>query len=176
VLNYRRGKLTLTPSATYSSGSYYGSPLTWPGYDPTTCTGATATLTLQQSCTGSLFIPDLYTGKFDNQGAFREPTRLTANFQLAYELNRKVRVVVTLTGLIDHCYQRGYAWDNAATCVYAQLPSNGQPPVGNFLDGTGLPVPTQLKYPYSSWYNNSQTGYVGQRIPFNAFANLEIRL
>lgn len=173
VLNYRRGKLTLTPSATYSSGSFYGSPLTWPGYDPTSCVGGAATL--QQSCSGTLFIPDVYTGKFDNQAAFREPTRLTANFQLAYEINPKVRVVVTLTGLIDHCYQRGYAWDNAATCVYAQLPSNGQPPVGNFLDGTGIAAPPQLKYPYSSWYNNSQTGYVGQRIPFNAFANLEIR-
>ncbi len=176
VLNYRRGKLVLTPSATYSSGSFYGSPLTWPGYDPTTCTGATATATLQQTCTGSLFIPDLYTGKFDNQGAFREPTRLTANFQIAYELNPHVRAVLTLTGLIDHCYQRGYAWDNPATCVYAQLPSNGLAPVGNFLDGTGIPTPPQLKYPYSSWYNNSQTGYVGQRIPFGAFLNFEVRL
>jgi hypothetical protein len=176
VLNYRRGKLSLTPSATYSSGSFYGSPLTWPGYDPTTCTGATATTTLQQSCTGYLFIPDAYTGKFDNQAAFREPTRLTANFQLAYELNPKVRAVLTLTGLIDHCYQRGYAWDNASTCVYAQLPSNHLAPVGNFLTGTGIPTPPQLQYPYSSWYNNSQTGYVGQRIPFNAFLNLEVRL
>jgi hypothetical protein len=176
VLNYRRGKLTLTPSATYSSGSFYGSPLTWPGYDPTTCTGATATVTLQQTCTGTVFIPDVYTGKFDNQGAFREPTRLTANFQLGYDIGPRVHATLTLTGLIDHCYQRGYAWDNASTCVYAQLPSNGQPPVGNFLAGTGLPTPPQLAYPYSSWYNNSQTGYVGQRIPFGAFMNLEVRL
>jgi hypothetical protein len=176
VLNYRRGKLTLTPSATYSSGSFYGSPLTWPGYDPTTCAGASPGGTLQQSCTGSLFIPDVYTGKFDNQGAFREPTRLTANFQLGYEVTPRVRLTLTMTGLIDHCYQRGYAWDNASTCVYAQLPSNGQPPVGNFLQGTGLPTPPQLAYPYSSWYNNSQTGYVGQRIPFNAFFNVQVRL
>jgi hypothetical protein len=176
VVNYRVGKLSLTPSATYSSGSYYGSPLTWPGYDPTTCTGATATETLQQSCSGYLFIPDLYTGKFDNQGVFRQPTRFTLNFQTAYEFNRRVRAVLTLTGLIDHCYQRGYPWDNQATCVYAQLPSNHLAPVGNFLTGTGIPVPQQLAYPYSSWYNNSQTGYVGQRIPFGAFFNLEIRL
>ena len=87
-----------------------------------------------------------------------------------------MRAVLTLTGLIDHCYQRGYAWDNASTCVYAQLPSNHLAPVGNFLTGTGIPTPPQLQYPYSSWYNNSQTGYVGQRIPFNAFLNLEVRL
>ncbi len=118
----------------------------------------------------------MYTGKFDNQGVFREPTRLTANFQLGYEITPRVRATLTLTGLIDHCYQRGYAWDNAATCVYAQLPSNGQPPVGNFLQGTGLPTPPQLAYPYSSWYNNSQTGYVGQRIPFNAFLNVQVKL
>jgi hypothetical protein len=174
VVNYRRGKLSLTPSATLSSGSFYGSPLTWPGYDPTSCVGGAATL--QQSCSGMLFIPDVYTGKFDNQGAFKEPARLTVNFQTAYEFTPKVRAVLTLTGLIDHCYQRGYAWDNAATCVYAQLPSNGLAPVGNFLQGTGIPVPPQLAYPYSSWYNNSQTGYVGQRIPFAAFLNLEVKL
>ena len=164
-----------TPSATYSSGSYYGSPLTEPGYDPTTCSGA-AGETLQQSCTGYLFIPDLLTGKFDNQGAFRQPTRFTLNFQTAYEINRNVRAVLTLTGLIYHCYQRGYPWDNPSTCVYAQLPSNHLAPVGNFLAGTTIPVPQQLAYPYSSWYNNSQTGDVGQRIPFGAFFNLEVRL
>jgi len=119
----------------------------------------------------------VYTGKFDNQGAFREPTRLTVNFQTAYEFNRKVRAVLTLTGLVDRCYQRGYAWDNSATCVYAQLPSNGLAPVGNFITpGSGIAIPPQLQYPYSSWYNNSQTGYVGQRIPFAAFLNLEIKL
>ena len=42
VLNYRRHKFSVTPSATFSSGSFYGSPLTWPGYDPVTCTGVTA--------------------------------------------------------------------------------------------------------------------------------------
>jgi hypothetical protein len=175
VVNWRRGKLTLTPSATYTSGTFYGSPLSWPGYDPTTCgalgTGSTPNT---QTCTGALLQPDLYTGTFDKQGALREPTRFTLNFQTAYEFNKSTRAVLTLTSLIDHCYQRGYAWDNPTTCVYAQLPSNHLAPVGNFVNPATAPV--ELRYPYGSFYNNVQTGFVGQRLPFSAFLNFEVRL
>ncbi len=175
VINWRLGKLTLTPSATYTSGTFYGSPLSWPGYDPTTC-GAlgTGSSPNTQTCTGALMQPDIYTGTFDKQGAFREPTRFTLNFQTAYEFNKSVRAVLTLTSLIDHCYQRGYAWDNPTTCVYAQLPSNHLAPVGNFVDPSTAPV--ELRYPYGSFYNNVQTGFVGQKLPFSAFLNLEVRL
>jgi hypothetical protein len=175
VVNWRRGKLTLTPSATYTSGTVYGSPLSWPGYDPTTC-GAVGTGSEPntQTCTGALLQPDVYTGTFDKQGALREPTRFTLNFQTAYEFNPNTRAVLTLTSLIDHCYQRGYAWDNPTTCVYAQLPSNHLAPVGNFVDPSSAPA--QLRYPYGSFYNNVQTGFVGQRLPFSAFLNLELRL
>ncbi len=176
VVNFRRGKFTLTPSATYSSGTFYGSPLTWPGYDPTTCGAAVAGTTgaNTQTCSGAILQPDLYTGNFDGQGAFREPTRFTLNFQTGYEFNKSVRAVLTLTSLIDHCYQRGYAWDNPSTCVYAQLPSNHLAPVGNFVDPSTAPV--QIRYPYGSFYNNVQTGFVGQKLPFSAFLNLEVRL
>ena len=133
----------MTPSATYSSGFVLRFAVDLAGLrsNDVRRRRGDASTELQRF---ALFIPDVYTGKFDNQATFREPTRLTANFQIAYEVTPRVRAVLTLTGLIDHCYQRGYAWDNAATCVYAQLPSNGQPPVGNFLDGTGLPTPPQL--------------------------------
>ncbi|GAC1409546.1 MAG: hypothetical protein NVSMB64_18330 [Candidatus Velthaea sp.] len=176
VANYRRGKLTLTPSATYTSGTFYGSPLTWPGYDPTTCGAALAGTTSAdtKTCSSAILQPDIYTGRFDQQGAFREPTRLTVNFQTGYEFNRNVRTVLTLTSLIDHCYQRGYAWDTPSTCVYAQLPSNHLAPVGNFVPLASAPV--QLRYPYGSFYNNVQTGFVGQKLPFSAFINLEVRL
>jgi hypothetical protein len=80
-----------------------------------------------------------------------------------------------MTGLMDQCYQHGYPWDNPTTCVYAHLPSNKLAPVGNFVTDPAQ-IPIQLKYPYSSWYNNSQTGFVGQRIPFNAFLTLDMKL
>jgi hypothetical protein len=175
IVNLRSGKLTLTPSATYSSGTFYGSPLSWPGYDPTTCGAlASGTEPNTQTCTGAILQPDVYTGGFDKQGAFREPTRFTLNFQTGYEFTKNLRAVLTLTSLIDHCYQRGYRWDNPTTCVYAQLPSNHLAPVGNFVDPSTAPV--QLRYPYGSFYNNVQTGFVGQMLPFSAFLNLEVRL
>jgi len=37
VLNWRHKKLSITPSFTYNDGSYYGSPLSMPGYIPQQC-------------------------------------------------------------------------------------------------------------------------------------------
>ncbi len=173
ILNYKHNKFAFTPSATFSSGSFYGSPLVWPGYDPTSCTGVTAANAADTTtCAGYLFIPDKYTGKFDSFGDLREPSRLTLNTQFSYEATSRVKVTLTATGLIDRCFQRKYPWDNGSTCVYAQLPSNLLAPAGNFVANP----PVQLAYPYASWYNNSQTGFVGQKLPFNAFLTVDIRL
>ncbi len=176
VFNYKHNKLSITPSLTFSSGSFYGSPLVWPGYDPTSCTGVTSgTQADTTTCSGYLFIPDKFSGKFDTFGAFKEPSRLTANLQFGYEAGHNVKLTLALTGLTDTCFQRGYPWDNPSTCVYAQLPSNNLAPVGNFVTDPSK-IPIQLAYPYSSWYNNSQTGFVGQKLPFGAFLNVDIRL
>lgn len=178
VVNYKRGKVAVTPSFTFSSGAFYGSPLQWPGYDPTTCTGVVkpgSEVANPQTCGSYLFIPDVYTGSFDAMGAFKEPSRLTANLQIGYDLTKRTHLTLSMTGLMDQCYQRGYPWDNSSTCVYAHLPSNKLAPVGNFVTDPAQ-IPIQLKYPYSSWYNNSQTGFVGQKIPFNAFLSLDVRL
>ena len=173
VLNYRRHKLSITPSATFSSGSFYGSPLVWPGYDPVSCAGVTAgNAANTQTCSNFLFIPDKYTGKFDSFGDLREPSRLTTNLQLGYDATKQLKITLTMTGLLDQCFQRKYPWDNGSTCVYAQLPSNALAPAGNFVANP----PPQLAYPYASWYNNSQTGFVGQKLPFAAFLSADLRI
>jgi Carboxypeptidase regulatory-like domain/TonB dependent receptor len=172
VLNYKIKRLSITPSATYSSGSFYGSPLTYPGYDPTTCTAVTSGTTADTTTCNYIFIPDKYSGHFDTFGSYREPTRLTTNLQFSYETGPKVKFTLTMTGLMDQCYQRHEPWDSGSTCVYAQLASNLLAPAGNFVSNP----PIQLAYPYGSWYNNSQTGFVGQKIPFNAFLSADIRL
>ena len=173
VLNYKRNKFAFTPSMTFSSGSFYGSPLVYPGYDPVAC-GATTTGNAADptTCSAYLFIPDKFTGKFDSFGDLREPSRLTLNAQFSYEATPRVKFTFTMTGLTDSCFQHKYPWDNASTCVYAQLPSNLLAPAGNFVANP----PVQLAYPYGSWYNNSQTGFVGQKLPMNAFLSADIRL
>ncbi len=173
VVNYKHGPLSITPSSTFSSGAFYGSPLTYPGYDPLSCTATTGGTQADTTTCGSyLFIPDKYSGKFDSFGAYKEPMRLTVNLQLAYQTSPTTHLTLTMTGLLDTCYQRGYEWDNPSTCVYAQLPSNHLAPAGNFVTDP----PIQLAYPYGSWYNNSQTGFVGQKLPFNAFVTFDVKL
>ncbi len=174
LLNYKRGRFALTPTFTYSSGASYGSPLVWPGYDPLSCTGTLAGSNQAdpKTCSNYLFIPDAYTGRFDSFGTLREPARLTANLQLGYAVSRHLTLKLAMTGLGDWCFQRGYAWDNPSTCVYSQLASNKLAPAGNFVSNP----PPQLAYPYGSWYNNEETGFVGQRLPFSAFLTLDVRL
>jgi hypothetical protein len=175
VLNYKVKRFAFTPSMTYSSGSFYGSPLVYPGYDPTTCAASpSANPANSQTCSGYLFIPDKYTGKFDSFGALREPTRLTLNSQFSYDVSKSIKITLTMTGIEDLCFQRKYPWDNGSTCVYSQLASNLLAPAGNFVPAAQTPV--QLLYPYGSWYNNSQTGFVGQKLPFNAFLSADIKL
>jgi hypothetical protein len=173
ILNYRHGKFAFTPSGTYTSGTFYGAPLSTPGYDPSCA--STSTPLANGACSGQIFIPDQYSGTFDKQGQFEEPTRFTLNLQTGYEFSKGIRLIVAATGIIDHCYQRGYAWDNPTTCVYAQLPSNALAPVGNTVTPVSS-APIQLQYPYGSFYNNVQTGFTGQKMPLSFFANLEFRL
>jgi len=187
VLQWKHQKLAITPSLTYSSGASYGSPLSYPGYIPN---GNCADPAHPYSCTGSgatngfsnvsgldfLFIPDAFTGRFDNLGAFKEPSRLTLNLQTSYDLSRATRLTLALTGLVDKCFQRGYAWDDPNICVYSELPSGGAGlgPSGNFVPIAQTPV--QLRYPYGMFSDNLNTGFIGTKIPFQAAIDLRIRI
>ncbi len=163
VFNYKHQNWSITPSFTYSDGASYGSPLVWPGYDPSTCGNATALVMprIPQTCEGFIFIPDKYTGQFDTIGAFRQPSRLTANLALNLHVSDRIDATLTGTSLIDRCWQRGFPWDSQTTCIYGQLPSNLLAPAGNFVNNP----PPQLAFPYGSWYNNTEIGQEGQKSP-----------
>ena len=169
VLNWKSGPLTITPDFLFSMQGKYGSPLVWPGYDPNSCSGSG--VANPQNCTGSIFIPDKYTGVFDNLGAFQQPNRLTANLSIGYEFNKHFSATLTAANLIDHCYQRNVPWQNGPTCEYAQLQSNLLPPAGNFVKNP----PIQLAYPYGSWYNNLEIAQMGQKNPIEAVVEFEYK-
>jgi hypothetical protein len=186
IVNYKRGQLNLTPSLTYSSGSNYGSPLSYAGYYPNggckldsggkvipyTCTGQSSPISGQSF----LLIPDAFTGKFDGLGAFQEPSRLTLNMAIGYQATKRLKATLTLTGIVDQCYQRGYAWDDPHFCVYSELPSGGAAvgPSGNFLPLNKTPLP--LRFPYSEFNNNLNTGFVGVTIPLQATLTVDVKL
>jgi hypothetical protein len=190
IVSYKHQRLTLTPSLTFSSGAKYGSPLAYPGYVPNACSAAAGTANANgvfaadpSTCGGSalsglpfLLQPDAFTGKFDNLGAFNEPERLTLNFAGSYDLTKNVRLSFAVTGLVDTCFQRGYAWDDPHICVYSQLPSGGVglEPSGNFVPLAQTPV--QLRYPYGVFNNNNETGFFGTTIPLQASAELQFKL
>ena len=182
VVQWKKDRLTITPSFTFSSGSTYGSPLSYPGYIPDAC-GTPGVLYLCSGFTSAsgqaldyLFTPDAFTGKFDNLGAFKEPSRFTLNLSAAYDVSKRVRITATLTGLVDKCFQRGYAWDDKNFCVYSELPSGGAGlgPSGNFIPIAQTPV--QLRYPYGDFSNNLNTGFVGTTIPFQASFDVRIKI
>lgn len=189
IVSYKHGPLTLTPSLTYSSGAKYGSPLAYPGYVPTGCLPAAAPVggvaaAMPSSCSGAsavsglpfLIVPDAFTGKFDDLGAFDQPQRLDLNFAGSYQLARNVKLSFAVTGLVDTCFQRGYPWDDPHICVYSQLPSGGAGlgPSGNFLPLASTPV--QLRYPYAAFNNNFNTGFVGTTTPIQASFEVQVKL
>ncbi|HZV80411.1 MAG TPA: TonB-dependent receptor [Candidatus Binatus sp.] len=173
VLNYKHDKWTITPNLTYSTQGKYGSPLVWPGYDPTTCTGTTVGNAADTTTCGNfLFIPDKFTGHFDNLGAFAQPQRLTAGLQVGYEVNPHMSALLTFANLVDTCYQHHQPWDNGSTCMYAQLASNLLAPAGNFVANP----PIQLAFPYGNWYNNLEIGQEGQKLPVQATLQVTFKL
>ncbi len=187
IVNYRHKRLALTPTLSYSSGGYYGSPLTVPGYVPQSCTADPAATpqapgsscsgqyTLPSGATatpGVLFLPDPYTGRFDSLGSLRQPAQLIANLQATYELSKHARLSLIASNLYNKCFQRGYAWDDPNTCVYSTLPSNILPPAGNFVTNP----PVQLAYPYGTWFNITEVGASSVRQPVQITVNLDVRL
>lgn len=193
-VNYRRGRFGFTPSATYSSGASYGNPLSVPGIVPNGCTahvsvGSDPNAALPASCFGAgqttgapyLVVPNPYTGRFDTLGAFKQPARLTLNLSSSYDLSARTKAVITFTGLLDKCYQRGYAWDDSNVCVYSNLsgfggvaPSFAGYP-GSFLTSASQNVP-QLRYPYGVFSNNLNTGFLGTKLPLQATFEMRFKL
>ncbi|MDE2481111.1 MAG: TonB-dependent receptor [bacterium] len=182
VLNYKRGKFAITPSFSYNSGSYYGSPLAMPGYVPQGCTQDPAATpnTPGVSCGsgGAVFVPDPYTGKFDGFGTLREPSQLVMNLQMSYQVNPRMKLTVIANNLYNKCFQRGYAWDTNTACWYSSLPSNALAPNGpGTQPGAFLATPpVQLAYPYGIWFNNTQVGVTSARQPFQLTVDLDIKL
>ncbi|HEV3195976.1 MAG TPA: TonB-dependent receptor [Candidatus Cybelea sp.] len=178
ILNYRRGRFAVTPSLHYVDGSNYGSPLVYPGYVPQSCsaqpmkTPMTPGVSCPGGSIGAVFLPDPYSGRFDNLGAFMQPAQLTLNLQTSYDLTPRVTLTFMAVNLYDKCFQRGYAWDNSATCVYSTLPSNILAPSGNFVKNP----PVQLRYPYGTFYNITEVGISSVMQPFGFFADISVKI
>jgi hypothetical protein len=188
ILNYKHQRFTVTNSWNFTSGAQYGSPTQWPGFLPTSCNKPPAFWTMAHgnaadpaSCTDlgglPLFIPDKFTGGYDNLGAFKEPWQLQMGLAFSYDVSPRVTARLNFTNLLDICGQRGYQWDNPSVCVYGSLPTNFLYPSGNFYPNSNSKVPPpQLQYPYSFWFNGNNTGFLGVVAPVQVTGSLNFRL
>jgi len=174
LVNYKQGPLTITPSFIYSSGSVYGSPLSW--NDDITGTEHSTIFPNQLAGSIPLMIPDPYTGKFDNFGDFKQPSRYTLNMALGYQVSPRTHALLTVSNIIDRCVQRGYAWDYANVCAYSTLPSSFLTPTGGTVANAHANGPIQLAYPYAMWLNNNNTGFVGVKLPIEATFDLQFKI
>jgi hypothetical protein len=150
IVQYKHGPLAITPALQFIAGTRYGVPESSPGIDPTTCTGFLPGSTAGDprypyggaggspynatTCGSTLPIPDPYTGKFDNIGAFVNPSQLLLHTQISYDLNKRITLVANFANIINRCFggtKVGFAVPNA--CSYGSLPieGGGNLPIGN---------------------------------------------
>jgi hypothetical protein len=177
LVNYKRGPFSVTPSFTYSSGSTYGSPLSWNDcIDSSATCGHSTIFPAAFNFANPLITPDPYTGVFDNFGAFKQPSRYTMNMAFGYQMTPKVHLSLNVSNLIDQCNQRGYAWDFSDICSYSTLPSSFLTPTGGSVANAATGGPVQLRYPYAMWLNNNNTGFVGVKMPIEESLDVQIKM
>jgi hypothetical protein len=203
LLNYKHDRWNITPNLTYQSGSYYGAPTAIAGYDPSTCGNVNNTAPVNQppllpngnlnpaGCVGSVFVPNPYSGSFDNIGQYRQPWNLTAGLGLSYEVSPRIKAQLNISNLITVCGQRGYAWDNSHICTYGSLGASLLAPAGpTTMPGSFYPnmdanssgsvanatPPVQMLYPYGVFINNTNTGFVGTTQPIQITGSIQIKL
>ena len=167
VLQYKRDKWSFIPSVQFHAGQKYGAPETTNGFDPSTCKanlgalapgdprypfGGSGNAADATSCSGSLVIPDLFTGQFDAVGAFTEPSELNVHLGIRYDASANVAYTINLTNIVNTCFggtKEPWVISNYRYCNYG---SNQFfiPPVGNFFNPTTT-IQQYAKYPY--WPN-----------------------
>jgi hypothetical protein len=122
ILNYRLGRLAITPSLQMEAGTKYGSPMDVVGVDPTACaanqgygTTPVKDSTSPYACNyrdylgggispwGYLYVPNPQTGTFASYGSYTEPNIVVGNVQLSYDFPH-VRVTVTAASLWHTCF------------------------------------------------------------------------
>lgn len=192
VLNYKRNRFTITPTLQLAAGGKYGAPVNGIGIDPAAGCAPLAGAGITgdprypygaaggapydaQTCASGFTAPDAFTGKFDNFGAFTEPSQLAANVQIAYEASKNVTLRLNAINVYTKCFGgSNVPWKigGPAGCWYGSplfYSGNGYNP--------GNPFDYVVQFPYSASVGNIfQSAYGGQANPFNAFLSVDVKL
>jgi len=203
VLNYRHGRFAVTPAMTLNQGASYGAPNDVLGIDPRTCTQNQSTALIPTgdplkadytSCgfaetssgtsTGSLYIPNPATGRFDSFGQFRQPWQFNLGMQLSYDLSRQVTANVTIANLVNSCFGGSSEPWTAANppsryvCGYYSNPFY----ISNFYNGTGPNDTVANGVPLNPFFRNifvpayGDTNSYNYPLPLQVYFQLNVKL
>jgi hypothetical protein len=182
ILQYKHGPLAITPNVSFSAGTRYGSPLSTNGIAPDECSAAFGTAAGDPrypygapsgasfnaaSCGGLPGIPDPYTGKFDNLGAFAQPSILAFGTQLQYDFTKKLSLVVDVANIVNTCFggsTTGFKVSGA--CGYSTLSDTGVGDIGNNYNPGDAIQPFRAA-PYEPYFAN---------YPFSVYVSAKLKL
>jgi hypothetical protein len=194
VLNYKHDKFAITPSFQFLAGNRYGSPETTPGIDPNAGGCATNPTAVDparypyggsaggagfdaMNCNAVITIPNQYTGKFDQPGAFVNPSQFLMNLQLSYDVSPNLTLVGTFANIVNTCFggsKEAWTVNDSNVCSYGINNSAGiVEPVGNVFN-PGAVIQPFVKYPYELSLSPVNVDSFSTKMPFNFF--LEARL
>jgi hypothetical protein len=206
ILNYRMDRFAITPSLQFQAGGFYGSPLDVNGYDPRACqknsghTGISDVNPLQCNVNslvapglgpeGFFYIPNPQTGIFSAIGSYENPSLLTGNLQLTYDVNPKIKLTVTGSSLFRMCFGgTPTPWSavyGPAPTVCSYTPAGGVLNTSlypsNFYNGKSIGdakanggVVTPWTQSYTPGTNN--IGAIGgNQLPFNVYFTAQIKI
>lgn len=130
-------------------------------------------------CTGTIVIPNQYTGAFDQPGAFVNPTQFLMNLQLSYDVSPKVTLVGTFANLVNHCFggsKEAWTISNNSVCSYGIINGAGAiPPVGNVYN-PGASIQKFVQYPYGAYLGSVNVDGNSTVQPFNFYLEARIKL
>jgi len=193
VLNFKHDKWAFTPQFQYFEGGYYGDPLTGFGFNPASCGSPLTTSTTGDprypfgavsggpanavTCGGTLAIPDPYTGKFDNLGAFRSPNQFLMHMGISYEMSSRVTVSANLSNIINRCSGgTSMPWTKNANSLVCGYTLPGWAPLAY---GANIYNPSNANIdPTTSFQNEVQYPYMENPTiaPFEATVGVSIKL
>jgi hypothetical protein len=152
ILNYKHDKWSFTPTVQFTAGGRYGSPVQGVGMDPVggcdALPGGAVTGDprypfgapggspyLAQTCPGFLVTPNFYTQKFDDPGAFIEPSQLVANLGIGYQANKRLKLNLLAVNAFGTCFGgTKQAWTNYGPKVGCWYGAATGVQAGNFFN------------------------------------------